>query len=390
MKIDMLAVAAQLSDEDLLARINVLAGRERHVSAELVAHLAVLYARPSLQASKGYGSLFSYCTQALHLSEDAACNRIEAAKACARFPVLLELLAAGSMTLTSVRILGRHLTPENHLAVLERAKGQTRAQIDALVAELAPRPDAPTLVRKLPAPAAPVTAPVPAALAFAAEALLAPDAACVPLMGAESAPVTRPLARPRVQITAPERYRVQFTIGEDSRRRLERLQALLRREIPGGDAGAIFERALALLEAQVEKAKLGVGAATRPRGKGSIRPGTDKDQMAASRASRHIPQEVKRVVWQRDGGQCAFTSHQGHRCTERTFLEFHHVQPHATGGPANVANISLRCRRHNQYEGELVFGPRRNTRQQGERGRSIVAGTDGAAWLSIRTPPPSP
>jgi hypothetical protein len=41
-----------------------------------------------------------------------------------------------------------------------------------------------------------------------------------------------------------------------------------------------------------------------------------------------------------------------------TFLEFHHVGAHAHGGPATVENISLRCRRHNQYEAELVFGPR--------------------------------
>ena len=110
----MLASAAALSDEDLLAHIDLLAGSERHASAELVAHLVVLRARPALYAAKGYGSLFRYCTQALRLSEDAACNRIEAAKACERFPVILDLLASGAMTLTSVRVLGRHLTPENH------------------------------------------------------------------------------------------------------------------------------------------------------------------------------------------------------------------------------------------------------------------------------------
>jgi len=46
------------------------------------------------------------------------------------------------------------------------------------------------------------------------------------------------------------------------------------------------------------------------------------------------------------------------RCRERSFLEFHHVRPYAKGGPASADNISLRCRRHNQYEAELVFGSR--------------------------------
>jgi hypothetical protein len=36
----------------------------------------------------------------------------------------------------------------------------------------------------------------------------------------------------------------------------------------------------------------------------------------------------------------------------------HHILPYAKGGLATVENISLRCRRHNQYEAELVFGAR--------------------------------
>jgi hypothetical protein len=33
------------------------------------------------------------------------------------------------------------------------------------------------------------------------------------------------------------------------------------------------------------------------------------------------------------------------------------VRPYAQQGLATVADISLRCRRHNQYESELIFGP---------------------------------
>jgi len=49
----------------------------------------------------------------------------------------------------------------------------------------------------------------------------------------------------------------------------------------------------------------------------------------------------------------------GHRCNERRFVEFHHVDPHALGGEATVDKIELRCRRHNDYEGRLYFGKRR-------------------------------
>jgi hypothetical protein len=82
MKTNILATAAGLSDQDLVARLHVLAGNERGASVELVAHLAALDTRPAVYAAQGYGSLFRYCTEALRLSEDATCNRIEAARAC--------------------------------------------------------------------------------------------------------------------------------------------------------------------------------------------------------------------------------------------------------------------------------------------------------------------
>jgi 5-methylcytosine-specific restriction endonuclease McrA len=63
---------------------------------------------------------------------------------------------------------------------------------------------------------------------------------------------------------------------------------------------------------------------------------------------------VKREVWRRDKGRCAYIGREG-RCTERGFLEYHHVQPYAAGGAATTANIELRCRAHNAYEAALFF-----------------------------------
>ena len=64
---------------------------------------------------------------------------------------------------------------------------------------------------------------------------------------------------------------------------------------------------------------------------------------------------MKREVWRRDEGRCAFIGREG-RCTERGFLEYHHVRPYATGGAATTANIELRCRAHNAYEASLFLG----------------------------------
>jgi hypothetical protein len=318
MNTNLLALASGLSDPDLLARIAALAGKEREASVELVAHLAELDTRASLYAAHGYGSLFTYCREALKLSEDAACNRISAARACRRFPVILDALASGALSLTSVRMLSPHLTPGNHAAVLARASGLSRREIEALVAELEE-------------PVLPIISPAP----------------------------TPPTRRPIVETTSPERYRVQFTIGKESHDKLRRVQALLRREIRDGDPGAIFDRAIALLLEKVEKEKL--GAAAKPRTPLAIRPGTDRQISSGGLTSRHMASHVKRSAWRNDGGQCAFVSKEGRRCTERAFLEFHHIRPYALGGPTTAENISLRCRRHNQYEADssLALAPGR-------------------------------
>jgi 5-methylcytosine-specific restriction endonuclease McrA len=81
-------------------------------------------------------------------------------------------------------------------------------------------------------------------------------------------------------------------------------------------------------------------------------------------------------VWERDGGQCTYVSPEGRRCTERQFLEFDHIEPVARGGQASVENTRLRCRSHNQYEAERVFGAafmqrkRREALEQRARKRS--------------------
>jgi hypothetical protein len=78
----------------------------------LIAHLAELDER-RLYLGEGCSSLFTYCTQVLHLSEDAAYRRIEAARAGRRFPIVLERLEDGTITLSTVCVLAPHLTVDN-------------------------------------------------------------------------------------------------------------------------------------------------------------------------------------------------------------------------------------------------------------------------------------
>jgi hypothetical protein len=328
---DILASLRGLSDGELIARVNDLAGSERDATALLVAHLAELDTR-DVHLRAGYGSLFAYCRTALLLSEADAYSHIEAARSARRFPLVLERLAEGAVNLTTVRLLAPHLTGANHREVLDAARGKGRSDVEAIVARLSPRPDVPSSFRKLPAPsaAAPPPGPLPA-VAVPVSTVRVVTVAVGGYPGQAVAPLS------------PDRYRLQLTIGPETLDKLRLARDLLRHAIPSGDEAAVLDRALTALLADLARKKF--GAATAPRAARGTAPG-----------SRHVPAEVKRAVFLRDLGRCAFVGTGGRRCAERGFLEFHHVHPYAMGGAATLDNIQLRCRRHNACEARADFG----------------------------------
>ena len=83
-----------LDDEQLLFTVSTLAAQERRATVRLIGALAELERR-RLYLAQGCASLFTYCTQVLHLSEDAAYNRMVVARAVLTFPVILTRLDAG-------------------------------------------------------------------------------------------------------------------------------------------------------------------------------------------------------------------------------------------------------------------------------------------------------
>lgn len=152
-----------LSDDQLVDEVKRLAGSERRATVALLRVLAEFDTR-RLYLRQGCSSLFTYCTQELHLSEAAAFNRIETARAARRFPVVFGAIAEGALTLTSVRLLAPHLTDENCARVLAAARHRSRREVEELVAALNPQPSAPPVVRRVApaqAPPTPESLPVP-------------------------------------------------------------------------------------------------------------------------------------------------------------------------------------------------------------------------------------
>lgn len=287
--------------------------------------------------------------------------------------------------MTGVGQLAKHLTDDNHREVLERAKHKTMREIDLLVAELAPEPERASRLAVVPkcTAAKPAVAHIgtllvdqnPALLEHAAtrtgDALfrehsqgLAADvspalasqtiAACVTdsSTGHAAAHRTQPRA-PDPRPIAPERFRLSVTLSQEGYARLRQLQALWAHRVPDGDPALIVEKALqALLEQSLKEKASQTKRPREPRETTANTPRVEEEK----NASRTIPAAVRRAVWARDEGRCAFVSATGHRCATDRCLEFHHVKPWARGGTHGVDNIELRCRAHNQLQAERDYG----------------------------------
>jgi hypothetical protein len=362
-----------LTDDELTTRIATLSGTERAATASLVAHLAELESR-DLHLAMGFRSLYGYCRTMLHLSEHEAYNRMEAAHAVRRFPVIVPMVAEGLLHLTAVRLLAPHLGDENHLALLGGAIHKSKVEVKELLARWFPKPEVRTSIRRVAAPAAadvptsfaalvaapgprPVAVPAPASVAAQGAPLAAPMAGderrgfgTPPVTGAarESAPgkpviPPRPAERRKASMDprSAESHAVRLTARRATIERLRRAQELLSHAVPDGDVDEILFRALGALIEREERT-------IRPARQSA--PSGDAPARTAKAESRHVPADLEREVRARDSSRCAFVSTDGRRCGERRFLELHHLQPWIVGGPPTTTNLALRCRAHNAYE----------------------------------------
>jgi hypothetical protein len=271
---------------------------------------------------------------------------------------------ATSDTRRQVRLLARHLTAANHREVLAAATRRSKREVEELIAQHFPKPDTPPSIRKVPERTQPRVTVAPMRVTEPTQAVGAPATAMLtpaPALTRPHAVWSRPTAsthRPAVEPLAADRYEIRFTASAATRDKLRVAQNLLRHAIPSGDVAAIFDRALSELIEAHSRRKMAV--VRRPANARTARPIVE--------GSRNVAAEVKRLVWVRDTGRCAFVGTSGHRCSERAFLEYHHVVPYAVGGEATATNIQLRCRAHNGYEADVFFGVRAAPREGG-RGR---------------------
>jgi hypothetical protein len=333
---------AHLSDQELLTSTRRLVGKSNHLFAALLLHLAEVEAR-GFHRTRLCASLYTYCIYELRFSEDAAARRSSAARLVKQFPLLFDAIANGELHLTGLLMIGPHLTPENHVEVIGRAKFRTKKELAKLVRELNPLPQVPDLVQPLrPVPALPTTRPswaklvasleprvrelpagerprdwandaeddgasqtspstssgaAPARYApptadtlaadtLAADTLAADTLAAEPSLSPDERSATEPDLLPQAPsdlppITGPQQYQMQFTTTEEHVQLVERAKALLARTEPGVTLAELHIAAMRLLVASLEKRKFAVTDGPRkPAHSNGCEPRLDADGLA--------------------------------------------------------------------------------------------------------------
>lgn len=313
-----------LSNSQLIERLSDVVQADRRNSVKMLRYVSEIDQRKAW-AEHACSSMFAFLVQRFQMSEDEAYKRLGAARAARSYPVVFDMVERGDLHLTAVVMLARHLTAENHVQLLGRAKHKTKRQIEELIAEHAPQPDRPTRIRAL---------RVDVGDKPEGESCLAP-------LGENTNPAFQLVPEPvaaMVKPLAPKRYHLSLTVSEHAREALRKLKDISRK-----DETVLIEEALELLLERKLKQKAAITPQPRPR--------------RSTGQARTIPAAIRRDVFARDAGRWAFIDALGNRCIETRNVEFHHIRAWARGGEHSVENVALRCRAHNLFEAERDYGP---------------------------------
>jgi hypothetical protein len=396
---------ALLEARQLRDTIAALLRREQAAMADFLIALADFDRRRGWEPL-GHANLFAFLHVELRLSKSAAFYRTSAAELLQRFPEVIEPLREGHLCLSTVAELAKVLTAENRAVVTPRFFGLSVREAQELVAEFQPRQVPSTrmvvtrvLDRSVPAPA--IIAQPP--LTFAIETAPEPDPAFTAGMHPTEVPPSRVLtsdfanggggrlAARRdefVPLTADLR-RVHFNICKRVVKKLEAAREGFSHSICGATMEQVLEAALDLLlekqaraRGQVKKPRKTVApGAAPPTSNSATEAGTptslagptttlaaaplalvpSEPRFAEPLHRRTGPREalpvaVRRAIWARDQGRCAWPLDSGGVCGSTHRLELDHVVPWARDGEPTEANLRLLCHRHNALAARLQFG----------------------------------
>jgi hypothetical protein len=252
----------------------------------------------------------------LGFSDGAAYNRLGVARAGRRWPAVLDALRSGAVHLSGLRVLVPHFMDENVQRLLAEATGKSKREIEEMAARLSPKDPVPDRLWRLPQRSTESLFEPVARTQSSADPTASPGPAV---------PVSRQQGhRSIVAPLSEDTFEVQFTAPRALRDKLRQAQDLLRHRVPNGALAVVFDKALDALIVNLKRERFAVGR--KPRN-----PAAPAESMSWS---RHIPDAIKRAVYERAQGRCEFVGDDGRRCSETGGLEFDHVEGFAPNARA--------------------------------------------------------
>ena len=368
------------TDTILLTQFSKAVLKEKQALALVILHLAEIDRR-KLYAKEGYSSLYAYLIEKYHYSEGGAYRRIQAARLSLKYPKVISYLESGKLNLMAAALMSPHLNRENEEEILKTVMGKSKREIEFFIAERfgAKQETVKDEIRKLPL----LKTKVQEIAATGEGKNLGSFTLHDPISNNPKEP-ERSSNLSQEQNEIKRRVKIVFSADESLAQKIERAKEILRHKYPKAKLEDIFDEAMeALLDrkdperkmVRIEKRKQTKDhTKTEPpeaqRGNG-FPVFTENDGRMDSRwslpltpikggndnaSSRYIPQDVRREVYLRDDGQCAYQSPDGKKCGERATLELDHIQPFALGGKSVAENLQLLCGTHNHYRAQQTFG----------------------------------
>ncbi|MBI2645803.1 MAG: hypothetical protein HYW85_02040 [Deltaproteobacteria bacterium] len=276
----------KISHEQLLKDFSGVVLREREVISEVVAFIAEIRKR-KLYAEAGYSSLF---------------------------PEVLEHLSHGSLTLISLSLIESHVTQENGKELIHQIFGKKKEEVEYLLSTLFSKEEPKTKdkIRRLPV------------IKKESQHFHSEGIKLGTLDFSQKEPEIFPTISQALSDTASSKVqeirkvKIEFVADEKVARLIERAKELLRHKYPHGKLEDLVREAFELLlEKKDPTRKINRNEVVRK---------------ISQSATRHVPERVKREIWQRDHGQCTFVSQEGKSCESKEFLQLDHIRPWALGG----------------------------------------------------------
>jgi len=232
-------------------------------------------------------NIFEYCLTSLKLSRSQAYYFKSVAEKSETVPALTEAVVQGELSLSQARRIVSVVTRENLGDWIAKSNTLTQETLEKAVSEMNPKSQVREKIK----------------------------------------PIARELSEMRVGI------------DDDTQKRLKLLQDVLSQK--RGKAASLSDT-IAWMAEEVEKRHSPEKRAARVSSRKAVKPALP---------GRHpIPAPVKHAVIRRQGFRCAYKAN-GTQCSQRRWLDFHHLTPVSRGGLNQASNLVLLCRVHHQGAG---------------------------------------